>query len=498
MNAPADLTESAKREILADRDDLVRHGISLTESKVEDGGFAEYFDEKSNLGIADPIMRAQTAVVMENAAKWMATMDEATLSLTTGGYRDHIFPIIRAAFPSNPINRIVSVQPQTKKNGTIYWMNYIIGKTRGQFKRGQVLFDANNGWSGAVGYTDEQITGESEGSSAASVTQTGTLGETPVIAGTLEISIAQGSGILVRDDGNGNLTTLVQDGGTGFTISAGTINYVTGAWSVTFSSALGASHAMVASYQTDLEGQGGLVGTLPQIDIELQSTGVTAVRRPVSMRVSMESMQDFQAEVGMDVGQVIVQGAAQALLADTGAEVVQDLWAMAGASAAYTFDITPSVGLGLAEHFRDINFPINQASGQITNNTQRGQATFMIVDQGFLNVLKTIGAPQFIAAPGDTSKAQGLVFVGTFDGLEVFRYKFLNTFSGASSVGNAIVGYKGEDFWDTGYVWAPYQQLYTNGPDDRADLTRRQAWAMRYAKKQINSNMYVIVGLTQT
>ena len=227
----------------------------------------------------------------------------------------------------------------------------------------------------------------------------------------------------------------------------------------------------------------------------MQSTGVTAKRRPISMRISMESMQDFQQEMGQDMGQTIVQGAAQMLLTDTGAEVVQDLWNMAG-PAFQTFDTTPSVGLGRAEHFRDINYPIQQCSGQITDSTQRGEATWLIVDQNAANVLKTIGAPQFIAAPGMNSKAQGLVFIGTFDGLEVFRYKYMKTFAGASTFGNILVGYKGEDFWDTGYVWAPYQQLYTNGPDERADLTRRQAWAMRYAKKQINANMYVRIALT--
>ncbi len=487
-----ELLEAQKRALIEERDDLVRHGSTLIEKTEKQGGFAEFFDAESNLGIEDPVLAAQTAVMMENAKKWMSTMDEATLSLTTGGYRDHIFPIIRAAFPNNPINDLVSVQPQTRKNGTIYWLNYVIGATRGQFKRGQTLFDANNGWSGRIGYTDEQILGESEGVSAASVTQTGTLGETPVRPGTVEISIAQGTGILVRDDGNGGVV-LVSDGGTGFTLSSGSVNYQTGAWSLTFSSAITISLAMTASYGTDLESQ----LNLPQIDIEMQSTGVTAVRRPISMRISMESMQDFQSEMGMDVSSLVVQTAAQTLLADTGGEVIGDLWKMAGA-AVDSFDITPSAGLGRAEHFRDVNYPIQRASGAITDATQRGEATWIVCDQNALNVLKTIGAPQFIAAPGDTSKAQGLVFVGTFDGLKVYRYKFLSSFAGAATKGNMLVGYKGPEFWDTGYVWAPYQQLYTNGPDERADLTRRQAWAMRYAKKQINASMYKRVSLIES
>ncbi len=485
-----DLVEAQKRAVIAERDELVRFGSTLVEKTEKDGGFAEYFSEADGLGIEDPVVAAQTAVMMENARKWMKSMDEATLSLTTGGYRDHIYPIIRAAFPNNPINELVSVQPQNRKNGTIYWMNYVIGKTRGSMLRGQTLFDANNGWQGKVGYTDESIAGESSGLAVAAAGQTIQLAEFPVRAGNVEVTIAQGTGIVVRDDGKG-LMTLVSAGGTGRTLASGTVNYLTGAIVLTFDMALTAGGVMTSSYGVDLEAQ----STLPEIDIEMQSTGVTAVRRPISMRISMESMQDFQAEMGMDVSSLIVQAAAQQLLADTGAEVVRDLWDMAGAAAS-TFSIAPSTGLGRAEHFRDVNFPINVASGAITDATQRGEATFAIVDQKALNVLKTIGAPQFVPASGMTSKSQGLTFVGTFDGLKVYRYKFLSTFPGAAAEGNILLGYKGDEFWDTGYVWAPYQQLYTNGPDERADLTRRQAWAMRYAKKKINSNMYKRVGLT--
>lgn len=487
-----EINENQKVALLAERDELTRHGSALCERSEKDGGFAEYFDADAGLGIDDDHLKAQTAVMMENARKWMSTMDEATLSLTTGGYRDHIYPIIRAAFPNNPINEIVAVQPQQRKNGTIYWLNYVVGKTRGQFKRGETLFDANNGWSGKTGFTDEKISGEALGNSAAAAGQSATLAETPVRPGEVELTIAQGTGIVVRDNGNG-VFTLVSAGGTGLTLSAGTVNYQTGAVSLTFSGALAGASAMTADYGVDLESQ----LNLPEIDVEMQSTGVTARRRPISMRISMESMQDFQSEMGMDPAQLIVQGAAQALLADTGAEVVKDLWDMAGAAVA-SFDITPSVGLGRAEHFRDINYPINLGSGAITDATQRAEATFMIVDQNALNVLKTVGAPQFIPAPGMTSKSQGLVFVGTFDGLKVFRFKFMSTFPGAAAKGNILLGYKGDEFWDSGYVWAPYQQLYTNGPDERADLTRRQAWAMRYAKKKINTNMYKRIGLTQS
>lgn len=487
----SDEDDKIKAAAANEHNEMVRHGLMLCEKTRKQGGFADLFDPKSGLLIEDEIKRAHTAILMENAKKWLASLDESTLALTVGGYRDFIYPIIRASFPSNPINEICSVQPQTRKNGTIYWMNYIVGQTRGQFLRGQTLFDANNGWTGRQGYTDEKINGESFGTTAAAAAQTGTASETPVRAGSFELSVVD-SGVtyIVKDDGNGGLVIADNGGGVKTLTGTNTINYVSGAFTVTFSAALAGGEAISADYEVATESQ----YVRSQIDIEMQSSGITAIRRAISMRVSMESMQDFQAEFGQDLSQTIITGAAQAILADVGGEVVRDLWGMAG-SAVASFSLAVPSGINRAEHFRDMSYEIETASGAIEDATQRGKATFGIVDQKALNVLATIGAAGGFTKAGDTSKGQGLVYAGDYNGLKIFRWKFLNTLSGASANGNMLLGYKGSDWWDTGYVHAPYQQFYTNGPDERADLTRRQAFAMRYGKKIINGNMYKRVAL---
>lgn len=474
-------------------EDQIRLGLRLAETADSQGGWASYFDKDSDLGIEDEIKRSHTAIMLENARRWKNSLDEATLAMTVGGYRDFIFPIVRASFPNNPILDLVSVQPQTRKNGTIYWMNYIVGATRGQFVRGQTIFDANTGWSGAVGYTDERIANESQGVTVNNATQTGTTTENPVRAGSVELQFAETGGpIIVRDDGNGAFI-LVDAGTTGVTVSSGLFNYNTGAWTITFSGALSASKAIVVDYEMDGEGN----DVRAQLDIEMQSAGVSAIRRALSMRISMESMQDFQSEFGMDLSSTIVTAASQQILADVGGEVVRDLWNMAGTAVA-TFELNVPTGINRAEHFRDLNYPIEIASGTITDQTQRGEATWMVVDQNAQNVLKTAGEQAgFIAAP-DTFKGQGLVFIGTYNGRKVYRWKFMSSLTGASSYGNILLGYKGEDWWDSGYVHAPYQQFYTNGPDERADLTRRQAFAMRYAKKRISTYMYKKIGFTLT
>ncbi|OPZ66135.1 MAG: hypothetical protein BWY85_00071 [Firmicutes bacterium ADurb.Bin506] len=487
MRTPINVNPAA----VAAYNDTIALGRQLVERGEKDGGWAEYFDADNGLGMEDEVKAAHTAVMLENARRWLGSLDESTLALTVGGFRDFIFPIIRASFPNNPINEIVSVQPQTRKNGTIYWMNYIIGQTRGQFLRGQTLFDANNGWQGRVGYTDEKVSGEAMTPTGASATQTGTLSELPVRANTVEITITTAGGTAVlRDNGNGGLVAVSNS--TAEALTSGTINYQTGAFSAVFAGAI-TSTAVSADYESNAEGQ----YVRSQIDLEIQSAGTVALRRAIAMRISMESMQDFQAEFGQDISQQIVTAASQQILADVGGEVVRDLWDMAGTPVA-TFDLKVPLGVNRAEHYRDINWEIQQASGAITEATQRGEATFGIVDQNAANILITAGAAAGFTKAANTYKGQGLVYIGDYNGLKMYKYKFMSTFPGASSFGNMLLGYKGEDWWDTGYVHAPYQQFYTNGPDERADLTRRQAFAMRYAKKRINANMYKRVGITST
>lgn len=487
------MDEDLKQAAVAERDNIIKFGLSLCEKSEKQGGWAEYFDADRKLGMEDEVLKAQTAVMLENSRRWLNSLDESTMALTVGGYRDFIFPIVRASFPNNPINDIVSVQPQTRRNGTIYWLNYIIGQTRGSFKRGQTLFDANNGWQGRVGYTDERVGGEALGLAVAAAAQTATLSETPARANTVEISVLDGATTyLLRDNGNGGLT-IADAGGGAKTLVSGTVDYVTGAVAVEFSAALAAGGAITADYEVNGEGR----YVKAQIDIEMQSAGVAAIRRAIGMRVSMESMQDFQAEFGQDLSQTIITSAAQQILADVGGEVIQDLWGMAGSPVA-SFDIKVPTGINRAEHFRDVNWEIQQASGAITDATQRGDASFLVVDQNAANVLITAGASGGFVKAGSDAKGQGLVYLGDFNGLRVYKYKYMSGFAGAAAKGNILVGYKGADWWDTGYVHAPYQQFYTNGPDERADLTRRQAFAMRYAKKKINNNMYKRVALTET
>lgn len=476
------IPEDNKNHARGAYESTIQTGLYLCEREEKEGGWAEYFD--GDLDIADPVLKSQTAVMLENCRTWLGTMHESVRAVQVGGWLDYLYPIIRASFPNNPLHELVSVQPQTKRVGLIFWLNYVIGRTKGDFLKGEKLFDASTGWSGRTGYTDETVSNEVLAAAQASADYSAQLNEYPLRRGQLMIEF-NADNVVVRDNGNGEF--VVVSGAA--TIASSSLNYQTGKADITFAAPLTAG-AVTCTYQFD----GEMQEDLPQIDVEIASSSIEAIRRAVSLKYSTEAAQDFQAEFGMSLDQVIVSGCSQALIADTCGEAIKDMWLMSGAAvssfSASTYD-PATAAYTRREFFGDLLFPINQASTAIYDGTQKAEGNWLVVDTTVETILTTMGRPTFEPAAGNTSKQQGCVFIGTLNGkYRVYRYAPMAKFPGASPTGNMLMGYKGPEFWDAGYVWAPYQALYTSPKDQRADLTTRQALAMRYGKKRVNTAMY--------
>ena len=454
------LSEQQVNEASAEYESMIQYGTQLAEREMEDGGWAEMLNE-GELLVEDSVKKAQAALLLNNAKSWLYGMHESTRSMMVGGFQDYLFPVIRAAFVENPVYDLVSVQPMTKRVGQIFWLNYIYGSTKGSITKGDHMFDVGTGWHGATGYTDEVVDLEDQPATngVANATTAGQTSYFPVRPGTFQFTIDDTVDYVIRDDGNGG---LVKVSGGALTISSGSVNYDTGAWTVTMSGVLPTDAGVVATYAFDGEEN----SNIPLIDFEISSSAVAARRRAVQIRYNEEKQQDFGAEFGMDAASIIINGATQNLITETAGEVVRDLWDMAG-TPSLSFNVNqsaaPEQGYSKTEHLRDIRFQLNQASNGIYDATQRAEGTFIVVDMNGATTLETMGRPIFEPVAGRTTGRQGLVKIGVLDGkYDVYRYKQLASLPGAAAFGNMLMGFKGPDFWDAGYVWSPYQSLYSH------------------------------------
>lgn len=492
---------------------MLEAGTRLANTPESEGGWKEYFAESelADLRIKDPVLCAQTAIMLENAKRWMATqcrkkldskgrfvIDEATRSATVGGFADYIFPIIRAAFPTNPINDLVSVQPTTRRVATIVYWNWVIGKTKGSYYKGQKMFDANTGWQdGGQNYSNNVISGEPV-TTVANATTTGTLSYIDgggVLPGTVRLSlVTAGSGtVVVADNGQGG---FVQASGTAVTISSSSINYATGAWSITLGGleTFAASSAGSAYYRWDSEGS----ANLPEVDVQITTSTAETERRALKINYSQEAMQDIMSELGASLEPSLVQGAAEQINVEIARQIISELWGATPATAPWDFNIKTPSGISQQEHFRDFVYTLTQASNGIWGATQKGYGNWGVADSGMATMVESLPSTVFERAPKPAS-VHGLHFIGTLVGqFQIYKDLHLDKLPGSSATGNMLVGYKGNEFFDAGYVWSPYQLLYSTQPTTLADFMTQRGIASRYATKMVNPAMFTRISLSNT
>ena len=60
------------------------------------------------------------AVLMENQARSLSSLDEETRTVNTGAFTKFVFPVLRRVFPNLIAPEIVSVQPMTAPVGAVF------------------------------------------------------------------------------------------------------------------------------------------------------------------------------------------------------------------------------------------------------------------------------------------------------------------------------------------------------------------------------------------
>lgn len=492
---------------LSDNRSWIEQGLMLADIPVEEGGWKEYFDGEVDeaLSIKDDLRRAGTALMLENAKRWIGSMvkgksdgkgnvmiDETTRSAVMGGFTDHLFPVIRAAMPSNPLNDIVSVQPTSRRIATITYFNWVYGSTKGNIAKGQKLFDANTGkpdngrnYSGA--FIEAEPISVSAGSSMTATLKWVSGGG--VRPGTVRLDLPiSGDTLIVSDNGRGGLTAVKDSDGSAVTLSTGTINYITGGIAITSASAF-VSGTGVANYGWNSEG-----GDLPEVDVSITTNSVETQRRGLRMNNTAEAAFDLQQEYGTQLDQALIKGAAELLNFEQFQQVLREIWSVTPVTS--TWDKTPGTQLSRVQHFEGLLYNINEASNSIWKRTQKAVANWAIADSAACNVLETLPSTVFQRAAAPSSM-MGAYLLGTLNGtIKVYKYLHLDKEPGSAAAGNLLLGYKGNEFWEAGAVWSPYQLLYTTDPLTTANFVTQRGIATRYATKLVNPAMFARINFT--
>ena len=485
------------------------------------------------------------AVLLENQAKQL--LDEATQTGTSSGSEEWsgvALPLVRRIFGEIASKEFVSVQPMNLPSGLIFFLDFKYGSsqgTAGQFG-GKSLFGGTNATGSAAnfGRTDAAVNGlYGEGRYGYSVNDAtiaaATSAQTSASWADLGFDSAYSQSVVAKQDGQITKLTIAKsaisatadtDAVRSFLIDGGVhsnlnqFNYVSGTNVVIFVSASLAQRAALANagnaavvysevpvaydrgdFEDSTANSAGNTTTaldIPEIDLELKSEAIVAKTRKLKAVWTPELAQDLNAyhsidaeaeltsmlsdyislEIDLEILDMLKSNALTTEYWSTsvGEEYVQGAWSnIGGASNAYTKNAW----------FQTLGVKLNKVSNKIHQLTLRGGANFIVASPDVCTILESI--PGFVVnADKDAMQfAAGVTAVGSMSN----RYTvYKNPYMTSNEI---LMGYRGNNFLETGAVYAPYVPLImTPLVYDPQNFTPRRGVMTRYAKKMVRPEYY--------
>ena len=245
---------------------------------------------------------------------------------------------------------------------------------------------------------------------------------------------------------------------------------------------------------------------IPEINIKVDSTAITAQTKKLKAKWTPELGQDLNAYHNLDAEVELTSILSEQIALEIDREILADL--VNGATAGtYYWSRSPGLFVNkltgqelgataaapdftgtVSEWYETLIETINDVSAQIHRKTLRGGANFVICSPEVANILEfTSGFRANVTADADKGDI-GAVKAGSLSR----KYDVIVDPYFPRQV--ILVGRKGNSFLESGYVYAPYVPLQTTptifGPED---FVPRKGVMTRYAKKMVRPDMYGLV-----
>ena len=463
------------------------------------------------------------------------------------GFQNIAFPIVRRVFGGLIANELVSVQPMSLPSGLLFYLDYQMGDANkagnqnGDWTAGGSLYGdqtspgtENLGTGGHYylnsSYSNRELTATLE------VQTTGTATWANVDF-DLELSASVADGTLFYADvaftsSAVPLSTLDETNYKNFGISGSdalwlgvvdiykrhnTFNTSTGVTRIYMSASALLDHTVgiTGSYVTKAGltvDETGVVlnpafesdfasDIIPEIDIKVSSVAVTAETRKLKAKWTPELAQDLNAYHNLDAEVELTQILSEQIALDIDREILTQLlvggtgatmfWSRKPGDFVHKFTGAAVTGASFTgtvrEWYETLVETCIDVSNTIHRKTLRGAANFMVVSPDVATIFEStvLYKPQLSLDPHETQFNLGIERVGSLNNrFTVYKDPYFprNQF---------LIGFKGNSFLETGFVYAPYVPLIVTptifAPDD---FTPRKGVMTRYAKKMVRSDFY--------
>ena len=191
---------------------------------------------------------------------------------------------------------------------------------------------------------------------------------------------------------------------------------------------------------------------LREVTLKFVQQTVTAKTRKLAAQWTLEAAQDAQASLGLNIEKEMITALAQTIANDIDREILNTIESNVGYTTNYDYANVSGTN-SMAEKYQALYSKILEVSNQIAVRTRRGAANWMIVNPNVLTILQTLKSFNFAPSASSYVDPTNVGLAGTIEG----RFKVFTDIIRTSD--DVLLGYKGNTETDTGIVYLPYVPL---------------------------------------
>tara|TARA_R100000900_G_scaffold135679_1_gene113376 strand:+ start:68 stop:1660 length:1593 start_codon:yes stop_codon:yes gene_type:complete len=478
-------------------------------------------------GISTEYDKHNTAILLENQAKQLISEANTTSTSAAEEWNGVALPLVRRIFGELSAKEFVSVQPMNLPSGLVFWLDFKYGGSAGQGKGRHAIGDSLFGNTTSKGKADLTkglydnfdlgSTGGQVGYSLGKVRSASCVIESDGSVHVLDADgidmsiwnsfyaisgsshkIATASNVL-NNGGNSNVTTAVALGFDNTTpISA------TGVMDVYYY-----TNTILATKRGDFEDRnipeiGGAVSNavgmataskgldleIPEIEVNLAQEALVAKTRKLKVKWSPEFAQDLNAYHSIDAEAELTSMLSEYITMEIDLEILAMLHSAASGSG-FKSEFAGAAAAGgetYQDQYAKLGVAMQAMSNAIHQSTMRGGANFAVMSPAIATYVESI--PGYNANTDGTAGqfAMGVESIGSLKNRwTIYKNPYMT--------GNEILmGYRGNQFLETGAVFAPYIPLImTPLVYDPTNFTPRKGVMTRYAKKVVRNDFYGVI-----
>lgn len=415
------------------------------------------------------MLAMSTIVMMENQSRALQNIMrdkklEFTFSQALGPLVPRVLDVVRIFYPNLISNILFDIQIMDRQNGEIFLVKPRFSDTAAGVTAGQEIF-ANATDGTYASETTIQVIGTGDGTETQFDDD---LTPTPVRPGTVVVTAGAVTG---RDNGSGAIT------GTG--ITAGTIDYATGAIDIEFAAAPANLAPVTATFRYDSERS---PSNIRGVHVDLMNMPVRAEQHPLNYSYSTTAELAASSHLELDLGDILANLSASFIKSERDQLSVNLVVNAATAHASLNFDAGAPTGYSKLGRFAEFEAKLDQGESLIQTTQGRGGVSWLLAGPNVANIIRycpTFQPATDVVAPIGPHVI-GFLRDGTVPVIKVPRMN-ANTY---------VIGFKGYVVGDAATILAEWIPLYASPLFRAPDLNNSQGLMSLYALVNNNPGYY--------